>query len=78
MDDKVRYLKLLAVVEEDFRPIAGKIEFENEEWKCENVLSIKLNDDFMLPEDLEKDFLETVKEKFIETVLELSKKRSRE
>ncbi len=48
---KPRYLKLLAVVEEDYKPISGEITFENGSWRCENVVTIKLNNDFQ-PEDV--------------------------
>jgi len=45
-----KYLKLLAVVEEDYEPISGNLRVEDGIWSCENVLSIKLNDDFSVIE----------------------------
>lgn len=56
-----RYLKLLAVVEEDYEPISGNLKVEGNIWSCENVLSIKLKDDFRVinPPPF-NEFVETV------------------
>lgn len=48
---KPKYLKLLAVVEEDYKPVSGEITFEDDNWSCGNVVTIKLDDDFQ-PEDV--------------------------
>jgi hypothetical protein len=46
--NKPKYLKLIAVVEEGYKTISGGL--SEKAWsKCDNVLSIKLEDDFSLP-----------------------------
>lgn len=72
---KPRYLKLLAVVEEDYKPITGEITVENGIWDCENVIGIKLTDDFTVIDDAE--FWPEVAE-FLERVLGLAEERSNE
>lgn len=77
---KPKYLKLLAVVEEDYKSISGQIsESEDGVWESNHLMSIKLNDDFSLssdPEDIEefKDFFN----KFIDMILEDARKKSNE
>lgn len=62
-----KYLKLLAIVEEDYKPITGKILVEGDIWACENVLSAKLNDDFSIMDD------ELPVDEFINSVLDLAR-----
>ena len=45
-----RYLKILAIVEEDYEAISGHLRVDGDIWSCENVLSIKLKDDFRVIE----------------------------
>ena len=66
-----KYLKLLAVVEENYEPITGRIKEENGIWYCENVMSIKLNDDFSVADHLPVDV-------FIDAVLKEAKERTNE
>ena len=72
---KPKYLKLLAVVEEDYKPISGEITVENGNWNCENVMCIKLKDDFAVIDDVE--FWSEAAE-FLELVLALAEERSNE
>ena len=77
-----KYLKLIAIVEEGYETVTGKVEYSGdpleEKWSSENVLSIKLNDDFSLPEDLSELDLEIIREQFVDDVLELARKRSKQ
>jgi len=70
-----KYLKLLAVVEEDYEPITGEITQVGDLYHCENVMSIKLGDDFIRPEINNRQFSIDA---FIDSVLELARKRSNE
>lgn len=73
---KPKYLKFLAIVEEDYKPITGKVRFINDTWHCENVMTIKLKDDFVLnveSEELEARFLE-----FVDDVLQMAREKSNE
>jgi hypothetical protein len=63
-----KYLKLLAIVEEDYESISGNLKVEGDIWSCENVLSIKLNDDFSVIEPAPFD-------KFVDVVLKEAKGR---
>lgn len=47
---KTKYLKILAIVEEDYEEVTGNLKVEDGIWSCENVLSIKLKDDFRVME----------------------------
>jgi hypothetical protein len=71
-----KYLKLLVIVEEDYKPITGEVKFINDTWHCENTVSIKLDDDFVPvpPEEVVKaEFFS-----FLGLVLDLAKERSNE
>ena len=70
-----KYLKLLAVVEEDYEPITGKITEENGLWFCENVMSIKLRDDFTYPKTNDERFSVDT---FINSVLDLARSKTDE
>ena len=73
---KPKFLKLLAIVEENYKPISGELKFEENSWHCENVITVKLNDDFTptLPvEEVGAKFGD-----FISAVLEEAKERSNE
>lgn len=72
-----KYLKLLAVVEEDYKMISGNLD---PDWQCDNVLSIKLNDDFSLPDEKEDEefSVEEGLNVFIYHVLEAVKTKSKE
>ena len=72
---KPKYLKLLAVVEEDYEPVVGRITEENGLYHCENVMSIKLNENFDRPKVSDKRFSVDT---FIDSVLDLAKERSNE
>lgn len=73
---KPKYLKLLAVVEEDYTPITGElIPLDNNSWSCENVMSIKLTDGFTVIDDSE--FWSEAAE-FLRRVLAIAKERSNE
>jgi len=72
---KPRYLKILAVVEEDFKPISGKITVEKGNWHCENVITIKLGDDFQPKHVEEMDALIPL---FIASVLRAAEGESNE
>lgn len=70
-----KYLKLLAVVEEDYEPITGKITEENGLWFCENVMSIKLRDDFTRAKTNDERFSVDT---FINSVLDLARSKTDE
>jgi len=73
---KPKYLKLLAIVEEDYKPITGKVRFINDSWHCENVATIKLDDNFA-PVTQEDDIKEELFE-FLGDVLALAREKSNE
>jgi len=73
--NKPRYLKLLAIVEEGYKPITGRIAAEKDVWDCENVMSIKLKNDFSVING--SDFWDDLRE-FLESVLTLAAERSDE
>ena len=70
-----KYLKLIAVVEDDYVPITGQITTEpgTNIWDSENVMAIRLKDNFAVIDDVE--FQEELGE-FLERVLVLAEERS--
>ena len=74
---KPKYLKLLAVVEENYKPISGMISIEDGDVVSDNVLTIKLNDDFSLNEESDEEF-STLMSTFVGLALRDAKERSDE
>lgn len=73
---KPKYLKLIAVVEDNYVPISGKITTEEGSWHSENVMTVKLDDNFapiIGTELLESRFLE-----FAAGVLRMVREKSNE
>lgn len=72
---KPKFLKLLAVIEEDYKAISGDIEFADGSWQCENVMTVKLTDNFD-PESIQ-DFKYTF-DKFIDLIMAEARLKSKE
>ena len=69
-----KYLKLLAIVESDYKPITGEITCKDDNWVCENVLTIKLKEDF----SVESPTLVSDLGHFLESVLIIAEERYNE
>jgi len=74
--NKPKYLKLIAVVEENYKPICGTISIEDGDVVSENVMSFKLNDNFeIMVEDGER---EERFDKYMALILAEARLRSKE